>query len=188
MPQETFSSELHQKWVTRSLRKQALCPGSEALTGLASVMLGTGGTSPCPSDLGDTVPEPGRRIPKEMLRQTENVFRGPSASAQIPSPGSACEDSDPLSPHLPSSLAMAACSVFPPLQVPVYRVLVTPSLRQAFLFPQNGAHASGPVDVLVEVTQLVPRDSCGFLTLPLDSSTAKDGLGAPWERPRGTRL
>lgn len=76
----------------------------EALSGLAYVMLGTGGASPCPSDLGDTVPEPGRRIPKEMLRKTENVFRGPSASTQIPSPGSPCEDADHLSPHFLFSL------------------------------------------------------------------------------------
>lgn len=99
-----FSSELHQKRATQSLRKQALCPGSEALSGLAYVTLGTSSASPCSSDLGDTVPELGRRIPKEMLGKTENVFWGPSTSTEIPSPGSACEDPDHLSPYLPSSL------------------------------------------------------------------------------------
>lgn len=118
----------------------------EALSGLAYVMLATGGASPCPPDLGDTVPEPGRRIPKEMLRKTENAFRGPSACTQTPSPGSPCEGAahlppPPLRPPARQRLC-AQCSRHSDSSHP-HRVRVPcardPSLRRPLPFLQNGA-------------------------------------------------
>lgn len=135
----------------------------EALSGLAYVMLATGGASPCPPDLGDTVPEPGRRIPKEMLRKTENAFRGPSACTQTPSPGSPCEGAAHLPARSPSGPPPGSgCALSAPAtpihRIPtgsVYRVLVT----RPYAGPSPScktAPASGPRDVLGDVTQRAP--------------------------------